>query len=55
MKQEKSKINYKPKILALIPVKESYLNIKNFPFKKINGVSLLEKQLTAFDSKQISD
>ncbi len=54
--RKKSKINYKPKILALIPVKESYPNIKNVPFKKINGVSLLEKAINcAFDSKQISD
>ena len=54
--RKKSKINYKTKILELIPVKESYPNIKNVPFKKINGVSLLEKAINcAFDSKQISD
>ena len=54
--REKSKTKYKPKILALIPVKESYPNLKNVPFKKINGISLLEKAINcAFDSQQISD
>ncbi len=40
--REKSKRDSKPKILAVIPVKESYPNLKNVPYQKINGKSLLE-------------
>ncbi len=54
--REKTKKNYKPKILAIIPVKESYPNFKNVPYKKINGKTLLEISINeALKSKQITD
>lgn len=34
--------NYKNKCLAIIPVKESFKNFKNAPFKKLNGKTLLD-------------
>ena len=41
-RNSKNKENYKPKVLAVIPVKESYPNLKNVPYQKINGRTLLE-------------
>ena len=47
--------NYKPKILAVIPVKESYPNMKNVPYQKINGQTLIEIAINnALKSEQIS-
>ncbi len=34
--------DYKPKILAVIPVKESYPDFEGVPYKEINGKSILE-------------
>lgn len=48
--------DYKPLILGVIPIKESYPNFKNVPFKIINGKSLLETALiNAQKSQYISD
>ena len=48
------KENYKPKVLAVIPVKESYPNLKNVPYQKINGRTLLEIAIeNALNSDQI--
>ena len=48
--------DYKPIIIGVIPIKESYPNFKNVPFKKINGKSLLEMTLiNTQKSKYITD
>lgn len=47
--------NYKPNILAVIPVKESYPNLENVPYRTINGISLLEIAISnALKSNQIN-
>lgn len=47
---------YKNKCLAIIPVKQSYDNIANIPFLKVQGKSLLELSIkSALDSNLISD
>tara|TARA_B100001059_G_scaffold81784_1_gene79836 strand:- start:9307 stop:10680 length:1374 start_codon:yes stop_codon:yes gene_type:complete len=52
--RKKKKENYKPKVLAVIPVKESYPNLKNVPYQKINGRTLLEIAIeNALNSDQI--
>ena len=49
------KSNSKPKVLAVIPVKESYPNLQNVPYQKINGKSLLEISInSALNSKQVN-
>ena len=54
--RKKTKGNYNPKVLAVIPVKESYPNLKNVPYKKIKGKTLLEVAIkNALKSKQISE
>lgn len=54
--RQKSNKKYIPKVLAVIPVKESYPNLKNVPYKKINGKSLLEIAISnAMLSNQIDD
>ena len=46
--------NYKPKIIAVIPVKESYPNFEGVPFKIVDGKSLLEIAINnASESKKI--
>lgn len=53
--REKLKNDYKPKVLAVIPVKESYPNMKNVPYQKINGKSLLEISInSALNSNQVN-
>ncbi len=48
--------DYKPVILGVIPVKESYPNFKNVPFIEIEGKSLLEIVInSSFESDYISD
>ena len=48
------KSNSKPKVLAVIPVKESYPNLQNVPYRSINGRSILEIAITnALESNQI--
>ncbi len=48
--------DYKPRVLGVIPVKESYPNFNNIPFKKINGESLLEIAIkSSLDSNYVSD
>lgn len=48
--------NYNPKVLAIIPVKESYPNLKNVPYKKIRGKTLLEISINnALKSNQINE
>ena len=52
--RKKSKNKLTPKVLAVIPVKESYPDMKNVPYQKINGLSLLEIAINnALKSKQI--
>jgi len=47
--------NYKPKILAVIPIKESYPNMQNVPYQKINEKTLIEIAINnALKSKQVS-
>jgi glycosyltransferase involved in cell wall biosynthesis len=54
--RSKEKNNFKPKVLAVIPVKESYPNMKDVPYQKINGNTLLEIAINnALDSKQIDE
>ena len=44
-----------PTVLAVIPVKESYPNLKEVPYRMINGCSLLEIAISnALESKQIN-
>lgn len=53
--RKKIENNYNPKVLAVIPVKESYPNMKNVPSQKINGKSLLEISInSALNSKQVN-
>ena len=40
--RKKSNENYKPNVLAVIPIKESYPDMKNVPYQKINGKTLLK-------------
>ena len=50
-----SKENLRPKVLAVIPVKESYPNMKNVPYQKIDGETILETAINnALNSKQIN-
>lgn len=45
-----------PSVLAVLPVKESYPNLKNVPYKTINGRSLIEIAISnALISDQIND
>ncbi len=45
-----------PSVLAVLPVKESYPNLKNIPYKTINGKSLIEIAISnALMSDQIND
>lgn len=37
--------DYKIKNVVILPVKESYPNFKNVPYKELNGVSLLERAI----------
>lgn len=54
--RKSSKEKYKPRVLAVIPVKESYPELKNVPYQKIQGKSLLEIAINnALDSNQISE
>ena len=46
--------DYKPTTLAVIPVKESFPDFKNVPYKEINGKSILEIAIkNASESKKI--
>lgn len=48
--------DYKPTILGVIPVKESYPNFDNVPYRKINGESLLEIVInSSLESNHIDD
>ena len=54
--RKKENKNYKPKILAVVPVKESYPNMINVPYQKIQGKSLIEIAINnALNSKQINN
>ena len=54
--RNKNITNYNPKVLAIIPVKESYPNLKNVPYKKIRGKTLLQISINnALKSKQINE
>ncbi|MEL0008707.1 MAG: glycosyltransferase family 2 protein [Flammeovirgaceae bacterium] len=54
--RSKEKNNFKPKVLAVIPVKESYPNMKDVPYQKINGTTLLEIAINnALGSNQIDE
>jgi len=45
-----------PNVLGIIPVKESYPNLKDVPYRTINGCSLLEIAISnALKSKQINN
>lgn len=47
--------NYIPKVLAVIPVKESYPNFEGVPYKEINGESILEIAINnAFKSRKVN-
>ena len=46
--------SYSPKVLAVIPVRESYPNFEGVPYKKINGESILEIAINnAYKSKKV--
>jgi len=48
--------DYKPTVLAVIPIKESYPNFKNIPYREIKGKSLLEIALnTSYKSEFITE
>lgn len=48
--------DYKPVILGVLPVKESYPNFKNVPYREIEGKSLLEIAInSSFQSKHLTD
>ena len=48
--------DYKPVVLGVIPVKESYPNFKNVPYREIEGKSLLEIAInSSFESKYLTD
>lgn len=48
--------DYKPIVLGVIPVKESYPNVKNVPYVKIEGKSLLEIAINnSFQSEYLTD
>lgn len=48
--------DYKPVVLGVLPVKESYPNFKNIPYLKIDGKSLLEIVInSSFQSKYLTD
>ena len=52
--RKKQNEEYKPKVLAVIPIKESYPNLDNVPYRKIDGRSLIEIAINnALASKQI--
>ena len=54
--RKKSNENYKPNVLAVIPIKESYPDMKNVPYQKINGKTLLEIAINnALHSNQIDE
>ena len=47
--------SYSPKVLAVIPVKESYPNFDGVPYKKINGDSILQIAIiNAMKSKSVT-
>ena len=37
--------NYNQKVVAVIPIKNSFNDLKNVPFKKIGGITLIDKQI----------
>lgn len=48
--------DYKPIVLGVLPVKESYPNFKNVPYREIEGKSLLEIAInSSFESEHITD
>ena len=48
--------DYKPVVLGVIPVKESYPNFKNVPYREIKGKSLLEIAInSSFESEYLTD
>ena len=48
--------DYKPVVLGVIPVKESYPNFKNVPYREIEGQSLLEMAInSSFESEYLTD
>lgn len=48
--------DYKPVILGVLPVKESYPNFKNVPYRELEGKSLLEIAInSSFQSKYLTD
>lgn len=48
--------DYKPVILGVLPVKESYPNFKNVPYREIEGKSLLEIVInSSFESEYLTD
>ena len=54
--RKKSPQQTSPIVVAVLPVKESYPNLKNVPYKTINGRSLLEIAISnALMSDQIND
>ena len=54
--RNKSNKQTSPSVLAVLPVKESYPNLKNVPYKTINGRSLIEIAISnALISDQIND
>ena len=50
---ENTKGDYQFKVLAVIPVKESYPGFKGIPYQPINGVSLLEHIIKIAEESQI--
>lgn len=58
LKEMGSKLSgdYKPVVLGVIPVKESYPNFKNVPFLQVEGKSLLEIAInSSFQSEYLTD
>lgn len=48
--------NYNQKVVAVIPIKNSFNDLKNVPFKKIGGITLIDKQIKTLKKiKNISD